>query len=189
MMEERWVAVVLAAFLLPVAGVDSLAAEGEEDGSAGPVLVGALTREEIEAAHPEWMETLVAVDPDPAAAAALASLGAGATVTVYLGTWCYDSRRELARLWRRLDEIGGMPLFRIRYVGVDRDKRQPEDLLAGVDLRFVPTFVVSRAENEVGRVIEESPNGIEHDLAALLSGETSGPISTRQDLGRTPPQE
>jgi hypothetical protein len=103
-------------------------------------------------------------------------------VAVYLGTWCGDSRREVARLWRALDALGREPPFRIRYIGVDRRKQArevPPDLM----LRFVPTFVVSRKGREVGRVVESAPQGIEADLSALLTGNRRGTISERTDLG------
>jgi hypothetical protein len=104
-------------------------------------------------------------------------------VTVFLGTWCSDSRREVARLWRALDQVGGLVPFEVEYVAVDRAKSAPADLVAGQDLRYVPTFVVEREGEEVGRVVESAPGGIESDLLALLTGEASGTVSGRDDLG------
>lgn len=160
------------------------AAEAEDD---TPVLVGVVSRSEVEAAVPEWVTTQMESAPDVAAVEALAGVEPGAAVTVYLGTWCSDSQRELARLWRGFDDAGvGVmvePSFDLTYVAVDRDKVEPADRLEGVGLEFVPTFVVVRGGAEVGRVVELAPNGIEHDLLALLSGEAEGVISGREDLG------
>ena len=103
-------------------------------------------------------------------------------MTVYLGTWCSDSRRELSRFWRAIDEAGGEVAFELAYVGVSRDKDEPAEALAGLGLEYVPTFVVEIDGVEVGRIVEESPNGIEHDLAALLRGETSGLVTAKQEL-------
>jgi hypothetical protein len=47
----------------------------------------------------------------------------------------------------------------------------------------VPTFIVVRGGREVGRIVESSPNGVESDLLALLTGKAQGVISTRKDLG------
>ena len=107
----------------------------------------------------------------------MAAAGAEARVTVFLGTWCSDSRRELSRWWRALDENMGIVGFEVRYVGIDRDKREPAELLVGAEIERVPTFVVRRAGAEVGRVVEESPHGIERDLLALLDGSVEGVIS------------
>ena len=114
---------------------------------------------------------------------ALSTVPPGAELTVYLGTWCEDSQREIARFWRALDETGGMVPFTIEYVAVDRDKLEPANLLCDADLEYVPTFVVTRDGREVGRVVEESPEGIEIHLLALLTGEAEGVVSARDDLG------
>ncbi len=98
----------------------------------------------------------------------------GAEVTVFLGTWCSDSRREVPRLWRALDQVGGEVPFDLTYVAVDREKDEPADLLAGQEIEYVPTFIVRRDGHEVGRVVEEAPDGIEADLLALLTGAKTG---------------
>ena len=165
----------------PPAGVDLAPGDAEPP---EPVLVGEVNREEIEAALPDWIGAQVEARPDLEAAAAMASAGDGARVTVYLGTWCSDSRRELARLWRAMDEAGGEVAFEIAYVGVDRAKEEPADRLAGLGLEYVPTFVVEIGGAETGRIVEESPNGIERDLGALLRGEVSGLVTAKEELLR-----
>lgn len=149
---------------------------------AEPELLGPLTREEIEAAVPSWVAAQIEAAPDPAQATRLAEAASGAEVTVLLGTWCEDSRRELSRLWRAIDFAGGAVPFGLVYVGVDRAKLQPAELVAGSDLLYVPTLIVRRQGEELGRIVEESPRGIEFDLAALLAGEISGLITARSDL-------
>lgn len=182
---------VLALVLVPSLGCASeppaeQAAEAEataEEGASeeAPLLTGPVAREELEAAMPEWMSAMVSAEIDTAAAAGLAEVEPGAEVLVVLGTWCSDSRREVPRLWRALDEVGGLVPFEIEYLAVDRTKEEPAELLAGLDLRYVPTFVVRRDGEEVGRVVESSPNGIERDLLALLTGEAAGVLTGRED--------
>jgi hypothetical protein len=146
-------------------------------------LLGHIGRRQIEEAVPSWVEAEVASRPDASVAGELAEVEPGAEVTVFLGTWCSDSRREVSRLWRALDEVGDPELpFRLVYVGVDRAKQQPADLIAGADLRYVPTFIVRRGGAEVGRIVEEAPDGIERDLLSLLTGEAHGLLTGRQDL-------
>jgi hypothetical protein len=172
-------AVSVAAVLVGLVLVPVLAVAGEP-----PVLVGKVTREQIEQAVPDWVSIAVSSEIDEQAATALATVPPGAEVTVFLGTWCSDSRREVPRFWRALDQVGGMVPFDVTYVAVDRDKKaEPESLVAGRNLRFVPTFIVSRDGHEVGRVVEEAPDGIETDLLALLTGEATGVVSARDDLG------
>lgn len=146
------------------------------------VLVGDITREQIEESVPEWAQAESESSPDPEACRALASVERGADVTIFLGTWCGDSRREVPRLWKSLDLAGLAVPFEIHYIGVDRDKKEPGGRTAGDDIRYVPTFIVHRNGQEVGRIVEQSPAGIEKDLLALLTGQARGLITSRTDL-------
>lgn len=147
-----------------------------------PVLLGHITREQVESAVPDWVLAEVESAPDKAAAQALAAIPPGAEVTVYMGSWCGDSRREVARFWHALDEIGGNLPCAVSYIGVDHDKKQPADLVAGSGLRYVPTFIVKRDGREVGRIVESTPHGIEQDLLALLSGSAHGLVTAKSEL-------
>jgi len=162
--------------------------EEAADGEPEP-LVGPVTRAEVEAHQPEWVAAEVEAQPDAEAGAALAAVEPGAALTVYLGTWCSDSRRELSRLWRALDDAGvfsedDLP-FTVEYLALDRDKREPSGRAAAAGVEYVPTFVVSRGGEEVGRVVEVADQGIEQDLLALLTGAATGVLSGRDDLDGT----
>lgn len=146
------------------------------------MIVGNTTREQIEEAVPEWAQAGAESTPDAGASQALAGVPPGAEVTVFLGTWCGDSQREVPRLWKALDISGGAIPFQIHYIGVDRQKKEPVAPVTNNDIRYVPTFIVQREGREVGRIVEESPNGIEKDLLALLTGQAQGLITTRTDL-------
>lgn len=150
-----------------------------------PVLVGLVTREEVEAVMPDWVLATVAATPDIALADVMADALSAAEVNVFFGTWCADSGRELPRLWRVLDEAGVLDPAEIRYIGVNREMTEPAAYVTGQDLKFVPTFVVSRGGEEVGRIVESSPNGIESDLLALLRGDKAGLITGREDFEAT----
>lgn len=151
-------------------------------GTDAQVLTGQVTREQIENAVPAWVGNTVASEIDPDAAAALATVEPGAEVVVVMGTWCSDSAREVPRLWRALDQVGGVVPFDIVYEAVDRSKNRPKELVDEYDLQYVPTFIVRRDGHEVGRVVEHAPHGIEVDLLALLTGKASGVLSARPDL-------
>lgn len=165
----------------PTGAVEGVAPDASETASDG-MLLGEVSRSEIERAMPEWVSETVTARPDPGAAVALLDGLQGAEVTVFFGTWCSDSGRELPRLWAALDLIVMPEPPQIRYVGVDRGKTEPSGEAAGQDLRLVPTFIVRRDSTEVGRVVESSPAGIEVDLLALLVGEKSGLITGSAEL-------
>lgn len=153
-------------------------------GAASPtVLTGAVDRARIEAELPTWREELARTEIDEDAARALADVPPGAEVDVFLGTWCGDSRRVVSRLWRALELVPeeNRP-FTIRFIAVDRAKRDPEGLSDGHDIRFVPTIIVRRDGAEVGRIVESAPSGVEVDLGRLLRGEATGVLTLRDDL-------
>jgi thiol-disulfide isomerase/thioredoxin len=184
MISTRLCRLLLTAAVLTLP-VHAQAARAEEPAAPAPppgpaVLVGAVTREQIEAACPEWVRSEAAAAPDAAAAQALAAVAPGAEVTVFLGTWCGDSLREVPRLWKALDEAGGSVPFHIRYIGVDRQKKEPAAEVDGSGIRFVPTLIVSRDGHELGRIIEQPPHGVETDLLALLNGQAHGVVSASQ---------
>ncbi len=165
-----------------VAALIGVASPPTQKPDAPPLeLVGAVSRIEVEKKIDGWREAREAAEPNAETAKKLAKVPTGATVEVYFGTWCGDSRRELPRLWKAMTMAGGSVPFALRTVAMPRDKshrRYPD----GVTVTKVPTFIVKRGGKEIGRVVETSPNGIENDLLALLSGERTGVISTRTDL-------
>ncbi|MDQ3036349.1 MAG: thioredoxin family protein [Myxococcota bacterium] len=143
--------------------------------------MGATSREEIESALPAWREAAARADVEEETSRSLASVPPGAEVIVYLGTWCGDSRREIARLFRALELVPEPYPFTVSWIGVDRAKTAPGHT-EGADVRFVPTIVVRRDGAEVGRIVESAPRGVERELLDLLTGATQGVISARTDL-------
>ncbi len=167
----------------PAVPLTARPAAPEEAVAAGPT-----TREKVEAS-PEWAQAEVEAKPDESAARALGTVEPGAEVTVFLGTWCGDSRREVPRFWKALDAEGGAVPFQVRYVAVDHAKKEPAGLLKENDVRYLPTFIVRRGGHEVGRIVETSPHGVEQDLLALLAGKASGVLtSSRPELAPASPR-
>ena len=181
---RRFLALVGLVLLTGQRSDPCLAAAGEAAEEDDPVLLGLVNREEIEAAMPDWVMATVEAMPEMDAADAMVAALSGAEVTVFFGTWCSDSGRELPRLWRALDELGVLSPGEIRYIGVDRDKSEPAAWVEGNDLQLIPTFVVNREGREVGRIVESSPHGIERDLLALLRGDVIGVITNSEDFDR-----
>jgi thiol-disulfide isomerase/thioredoxin len=174
-------------FLLAVLAVPAiLPAEEPKQQEAQPqpetAVIGPTTREQIESAVPDWVQAEVEAQPAAETARALAAVSPGAEVTVFLGTWCSDSRREVPRFWKALAEAGFEVPFEVHYVGVDRGKKEPAGELAANDVRYLPTFIVRRDGRETGRIVETSPNGVERDLLDLLTGKARGVLATREDM-------
>ena len=169
--------------VLPALGSDSEPADIE------PELLGPLTREEVESAVPDWIEAQIDSSPDPGVASELFDRLDDAEITVVFGTWCSDSKRELNRFWRAADDAGVIPIPGLSYIGVDRSKTMPEEAVEGRNILYVPTFIVIRNGEEIGRVVEESPDGIEADLLAILEGRKQGLVTAKSELLEAAPGE
>ena len=89
------------------------------------------------------------------------------TITIVMGTWCSDSRREVPRFLRLLDSI---PLKeeKISLICVDRKKESPEGNVADLEIKFVPTFIIFRNNKEIGRIIETPYKSLEQDLKEII---------------------
>jgi cyclophilin family peptidyl-prolyl cis-trans isomerase/HEAT repeat protein len=146
---------------------------GAEPPAPPPVLLGELEWSAL-AELAGWDEERLAYLPDPEAVARLrGALGEYRIVSV-LGSWCDDSRREVPRLVRVLEEVGS-DAFDHLLVGVDRTRRidDPEvAAAAGVERRvdMVATIVVLDGDGlELGRIVETAERPIEQLLVELVA--------------------
>jgi thiol-disulfide isomerase/thioredoxin len=153
--------------------------EADDDKNALP---GRVSPGDVTETKESWRKRLEEVEVAKEDARALGEVPPGAEVTVYFGAWCPDSRREVPRLWRALEEAGGDVPFTVEYIALDRDFEAGDVDISGDDVDFVPTFVVHRDGNKVGRIVESAPDRLERDLHALLTGEKEGVLSGRSDL-------
>jgi len=92
------------------------------------------------------------------------------TITILLGTWCSDSRREVPRFFRILDEMG-LNESRLALIFLDREKAAPGIDTHAYQLEYVPTFVFFRGDEEIGRIVETPLKSLEEDMYAILTGE------------------
>lgn len=145
-----------------------------EDPKTGkPMLLGKITIEELQQEpFNEWyqMESN-GYEVDTELTNAISDPGQY-TYEVYLGTWCGDSRRELPRMEKIFNEMG-IDMSNVLIVTLDRDKISPNGEQEGKDIRYVPTLIVSKDNQEIGRIVE-SPSSetatLESDLFEISLG-------------------
>jgi len=89
------------------------------------------------------------------------------SITVVLGTWCPDSRREFPR-FMRIIEILGFPSENITLIGTDDQKVAPIGDYESLDILRVPTFIFYRNKVETGRIIENPLTSLEQDMTEIL---------------------
>lgn len=109
--------------------------------------------------------------PDQACMAQLKNTDiSGLTITIVLGTWCPDSRREVPRFMKIID-LWGFPLDVIRFIGVDINKVAPLADYEALDIERVPTFIFYKNNSEIGRIIEVPVASLEVDSRDILNEE------------------
>jgi len=91
------------------------------------------------------------------------------TITIVIGTWCPDSRREVPRFVKMAD-LWGFPQERIKYIGVDINKVAPLEDYFQLAIERVPTFIFYKKNIEKGRIIEVPETSLEQDTRNILKG-------------------
>ena len=133
-------------------------------------LLGHVTREQVRN-YASWQSLFAQpYSPDPGAIVTIKANADSVTVLLVMATWCPDSKRELPRFFAIMDGVG-MDEAMLTMVGVDRTKIDTEGLTAKWSVTRVPTFVLLRNGQEVGRVVEKTPVGatLEGEIARLLA--------------------
>lgn len=145
-----------------------------EDPKTGkPMLLGKITIEELQQEpFNEWYQMeFDGYEVDTELTNAISDPGQY-TYEVFLGTWCGDSRRELPRMEKIFSEMG-IDMSNVLIVTLDRDKISPNGEQEGKDIRYVPTLIVSKDNQEIGRIVE-SPSSetatLESDLFEISLG-------------------
>ncbi|MBT7953244.1 MAG: hypothetical protein HN764_16570 [Gammaproteobacteria bacterium] len=97
-------------------------------------------------------------------------------VTVFMGTWCSDSKKQVPRLYKILDQLGfDENRLSVHAVGiVPQEFRKTHDGVAEKELNIyrVPTIIVERNKQELGRVVEYPVDSLEQDLLNIVKGDS-----------------
>lgn len=129
----------------------------------------------LEGTYKEWFETNYnEYQPSKEYLSVLKNKLPTYTITAFFGTWCGDSREELPRFYKVLDEVQ-FPLVRLTTVAVsgERDyyKQSPGGEEEGLTIHRVPTFIFYKDGKEVNRIVEHPVNTFEADIAKILQQE------------------
>jgi thiol-disulfide isomerase/thioredoxin len=109
--------------------------------------------------------------PDNLTTQSLSSLLKGTTIEVFLGSWCGDSKREVPRMMKILEQAK-FDTSNIHLIFVDHTlaayKQSPQHEEKGKNIHRVPTFIIYGGNEEIGRIIESPVLSLEKDMLSIL---------------------
>lgn len=116
----------------------------------------------------EYLRNYHAYNPDMNVMHDLQPLLQGVSITIVLGVWCSDSKEQVPRVVKVLEHCGYAP-EQVNYIAVDRKKsaRGSTDLMPP-GIERVPTIILYRDGQELGRIVETPIKSIEIDLLTIL---------------------
>lgn len=100
------------------------------------------------------------------------------TIQVFLGTWCGDSKREVPRFMKLLNDIS-FPENKVTMIAVGSGdslyKQSPQHEEAGKGIFRVPTFIIYKNGVEINRINEYPVNSLEKDLLQIITHQSYDP--------------
>ncbi|NOZ34470.1 MAG: thioredoxin family protein [Chlorobi bacterium] len=95
------------------------------------------------------------------------SLYKDVNIKIIFGTWCSDSRREIPRFFKIVDEAH-IPDNSISITAVDTKKSSRNTNLDEINFTRIPTFIFYKNGKEIGRIVESTKESLEKDILNIL---------------------
>lgn len=168
--------ILLQASFSANAQTDSLYYQKAKDAFGNELLLGKCSRKALELQpfagwfQPNYLNYVV----DTATCKFIEPLLKQKRITIFLGTWCGDSRREVPRILKMLDCCNFPPeqLQLIMVSNLDGSyKQSPTHEESGRNIVRVPTIIVEENDREKGRIVESPVVSLEKDLLSILRNE------------------
>ena len=92
-------------------------------------------------------------------------------ITLFLGTWCSDSREQIPGFIRML-KYSGYDFDNLNLIGIERKEDRslvsPGGEEKGLNITHVPTYIFYQKGNEIGRIVEFPEKTLEEDMAKII---------------------
>lgn len=136
------------------------------------ILIGKINRQELtEGDFGKWFEPRYdAYEVNEKAIKELSSMLKDVDITIFMGTWCGDSKRETPNAYKIFD-AANVSDDQINLIAVDYNKTTPKGLENGLDIQRVPTIIFEKDGKELGRIVEYPIESLENDMLKILKGE------------------
>ena len=94
------------------------------------------------------------------------------SITLFMGTWCGDSKQEVPKLYKVLDACN-FPMEQLTAVAVSRQpnmyKQSPQHEEADLNIHRVPTIIFYKDNKEVNRIVEHPIVSFEEDILNIIT--------------------
>ena len=87
-------------------------------------------------------------------------------ITIILGVWCGDSRREFPRFIKILDLINFNYTY-LKIIAVDTKKEGVKIDINSYNIELIPTIILYKQNTEIGRIIEIPKKTLEYDILTI----------------------
>ena len=130
---------------------------------------GEFSRNQLEnSTHNNWfLKNYNAYPLNKALVSQIDSLFDDIEVTIYMGTWCEDSQREVPGFFKIIDALEANDQVR-PIVGLNEDKVSHDGSAEQAGVTNVPTFVLSKDGQEINRIVEFPIISLEQDILDIL---------------------
>ena len=119
--------------------------------------------------YKEWFDKNFKVyKPDSSTIVSLKKELKGITIKGFMATWCGDSKREVPQFFKILDQVG-FNTKDLELIAVEINKKTPNNLQEGFNIKKVPTFIFYKQGKEIGRYVEYARESLEIDMLQIVS--------------------
>jgi hypothetical protein len=146
------------------------------DAGGNPVLVGKCTIDALLAEpYISWYrKNYDSYVVDSATCVYLSPLLKDKKITIFLGTWCGDSKRQVPAILKMLD-CCNFPKESLTLIMVsnlpDAYKQSPQHEELGKNIHRVPTLIIEDKNKEMGRIVEYPVVSLERDMLSIVRKE------------------
>ena len=143
------------------------------DAHGNKMLLGKISRNDLEQAPFPWFNKMYQdYQVDSSTVSQLMPLLQGKQFTIFMGTWCGDSRMEVPKWYKLLDHLK-VPDENITLIAVNYHdsayKQSPTHEEKGMNIHRVPSLLVFDKKKEIGRIVEKPVETLEKDLLAIAT--------------------
>ena len=88
-------------------------------------------------------------------------------ITIVFGSWCSDSEQQVPRFYKILDHAKFKDSH-LKIIAVNRSKNTVDVKIDDLNIERVPTFIMYKKGEEIGRIIETPIDTLEEDLWKIV---------------------